>query len=158
MRKYTPEQQINAFWNKVAIDESDFACWLWIANRNQDGYGMVRWGKKQYGAHRIAYQLAFGTISSTSLVCHHCDNPACVNPNHFFLGSNADNAHDRDRKGRQITRRGETRPNHKLSDKQIIEIRALHKHGLTYRQLAVRFNVSKTLIADIITRKTREYI
>lgn len=95
------------FWSKV--DQSG-DCWLWAAYRNSRGYGMfmVSAGSplqntkstRPHLAHRIAWQLTYGTIPNGLVVCHHCDNPPCVRPDHLFLGTQSDNMVDSARKGR----------------------------------------------------------
>lgn len=89
---------LNRFWNKVYKTDS---CWLWIGSRLPTGYGTFRVGKKVKRAHRVSWELHNGPIIDGSLlVCHTCDNPMCVNPDHLFLGTNLDNMRDRNAKGR----------------------------------------------------------
>lgn len=106
MIKYTPEQRIEKFWSRVDKSGDDNVCWIWLGSKNELGYGTVRWEEKTQLSHRIAYRLAFGDIPVGLKVCHSCDNPSCVNPVHLWLGTDADNAHDRDRKGRANSARG----------------------------------------------------
>lgn len=75
-------------------------CWEWIASRNQGGYGLFWYKYHHVGAHRIVWLLAYGEIPSGLEVCHKCDNPSCVNPEHLFLGTRYDNVSDMYQKGR----------------------------------------------------------
>ncbi len=86
-------------WSNVSIGEPD-ECWQWTASTDKDGYGKIRRGDKHDRAHRVAYELSTGPIPDGLFVCHSCDNPGCVNPGHFFLGTSLDNNRDRARKGR----------------------------------------------------------
>lgn len=92
----TLEKQIK-FWEKADLSGN---CWNWQASKNENGYGYVRaYGKTCY-AHRIAYTLIYGPIPEGFVVCHKCDNPSCVNPGHFFLGTSKENTEDMMTKGR----------------------------------------------------------
>jgi len=80
-------------------------CWLWTASRNGDGYGFMTVGSRGIdrsyrGAHRVSYEIYVGPIPDGMCVLHRCDVPACVNPAHLFLGTQRDNALDRERKHR----------------------------------------------------------
>lgn len=85
------------FWNRV---KGTGHCWLWTGCRNDDGYGVVRFNGGMCKAHVVAWFLTNGLIPDGLDVLHECDNPPCVNPDHLFLGTNADNCRDRQAKGR----------------------------------------------------------
>ena len=106
-RRVTLEQR---FWDKVnPLDRLDpDGCWRWEACKQKYGYGLLGVNGKSSLAHRIAYELAYGVAPGDAFVCHTCDNPACVNPAHLFLGSHQDNMEDMTKKGRA----GQSRKTH----------------------------------------------
>jgi hypothetical protein len=131
------------FWSKVRKTDT---CWEWLADSVSDGYGRICLRQSKYLAHRVSYANSYGQPGELD-VLHKCDNPKCVRPDHLFLGTDADNQQDKERKGRGNHLRGEDHPNHKLSDidrQRIIEIK--NKRELTHEQLARRYNVSLSLI------------
>lgn len=90
---------VERFWR--AVDKTG-ACWNWTGSVNTWGYGQIRDEDGKYTtAHRISYRLAHGSIPPGQSVLHRCDNTRCVNPEHLFLGSQADNMADKTAKGRQ---------------------------------------------------------
>jgi hypothetical protein len=97
-------------------------CWEWTGRLNQYGYGRMKFqGKRGVRTHRISYMLFCGEIPEGIFVCHHCDNPSCVNPEHLFLGTHDDNNKDKCRKNRQPA--GDIHWNRKLTVAQVSEIR-----------------------------------
>lgn len=88
------------FWSKVDKSQlSPGGCWLWTSYKKQ-GYGYFRINNKDIGAHRVSYELIYGPFDKCLFVCHKCDNPPCVNPDHLWLGTNQDNMEDMYNKNR----------------------------------------------------------
>jgi len=97
-----PKKDRQWFIDRVVIAES--GCWVWVGEKSPRGYAYTTYQeggvKKKFRVHRMAYDSLVGQIPDGLLVCHHCDNPPCVNPEHLFVGTNLDNVRDRDKKGR----------------------------------------------------------
>lgn len=91
---------MDRFLDKV-FPEPNTGCWLWGGTVDQSGYGHFGIGSSRCEkAHRVSFKLFNGPIPHGLIVCHNCDVPGCVNPDHLFLGTSKDNAADRDKKGR----------------------------------------------------------
>jgi hypothetical protein len=162
------------FWSKV---DTDGECWLWTGALNRCGYGEVRAFAKKQSAHRVAWEITNGSIPEAQHVLHRCDTPACVNPDHLFLGSHTDNMRDMSRKGRsgptnhpeRMARgdrngarlypermpRGEQNSSSKLTWKQVREIRARWAAGGVHKAaLAREYGISHSNLNFIILNKT----
>lgn len=141
------------FWSYVDLGGPG-ECWPWRRGLFTNGYGQFRVGKRKVKAHRCAYELSRGTIPPGLRVLHSCDNPPCCNPDHLFTGTAADNAHDRDGKGRTrngyVSLPGESNPSAKLSQMEVDRIRELHNQGCTQRDIAEEFEMSQSQIGNIV--------
>lgn len=130
------------FWRKVQKRGVD-SCWPWTASLNAKGYGQIQLGPRGLRpalAHRVAYILAFGDIDQDVMVLHRCDNPACVNPAHLFLGTHSDNMADRDAKDR--VRHGNRHAFAKVTDRIVRRILELHfVYGLSIGQIRRRLRL-----------------
>lgn len=122
------------------------ACIEWHGHRNYAGYGIKWIGEKRYRAHRLAWVEAYGQIPNDLCVLHRCDNRACINPDHLFLGTRGDNAKDRDAKKRWHPRFGEDNGFNKLTEKQA---RLIKYSSTASKILAARFGVHKETINAI---------
>lgn len=134
-RSMTAEQR---FMEKV--QKQEHGCWNWTGcKRNEKRYGCFHWGptQKDKGAtHRYAYQHFVGPIPDGMFVCHKCDNPGCVNPEHLFLGTQSDNMSDMAVKGRQGFAGKPNKYAAKLSWPQVAHIREMRSRGATYGEIA----------------------
>ena len=147
----------NYFWPKVAVAGDD-ECWLWTGSKFDTGYGCVNRNWTAIGAHRISYELHFGPIPDGMFVCHRCDNKACVNPRHLFIGTPRENTQDmmikgRHRVGMPTRPTGEDHPMAKLNWNAVRDIRLARKNGALLRELAGRYKVTEALISAIAKNK-----
>ena len=157
------------FWSRVRKSDG---CWEWTGKPRRDRYGTIavgpRGGKKDFLAHRFSWQLHYGEIPEGMEVCHTCDNPPCVRPDHLFLGTHKVNMSDMGKKGRRSW--GEKHELHKLTTAQVRDIRELWDaarqngrqrvpKGSPYSSTALgeRYGVSETTIRDIIKGRTRSH-
>lgn len=164
------------FWPHVA---KSAGCWEWTGSRHRNGYGQFYY-RGPAMAHRVSWELANGPVPDGMLVCHRCDNPPCVRPDHLFLGTQADNLVDMVSKGRHwtahhperlsrgdahwtrnrpgykpaITReqlvRGERHPAAKLTADDVREIRRLRSEGMPILTLSKAFGVKRPSIKRIL--------
>lgn len=117
-------------------------CREWLLHKNKHGYGTVRWRGRTRLAHRIAWELTHAPIEQDQQVLHHCDNPACIEPGHLFLGTPAENMADMSLKWRG---------SHKLTPEQVAEIRSTTGSAT---ELSQRFGVSESAVYQARAGKT----
>lgn len=143
---------IDRFMTKVKKQPN--GCWEWQASKDADGYGMFWFKHKTQGAHRWSYWYHKGNPNKLQ-VCHNCDNPSCVNPNHLFLGTTQQNTNDRHIKGRSV--RGSKVGTSKLTEKDVYNIKYNLNH-LTLKEIADAYNVTITPIYYIRKGKTWKHV
>lgn len=157
--KSTREQIEASFWRHVDKRSSE-ECWNWqgwiqkLPGGRGGGYGKFTPNHtKSYLPHRFAWILAHGQIPEGLLVCHKCDNRACCNPAHLFLGTHRDNSQDSVKKGRWLS--GERSPRAKLTDSQVAEIRRRYTRSRGVGALAKEFNISLQYVWNLVHRSSR---
>lgn len=147
-------------WNNHSVDPQT-GCWWWMGYRNPKGYGRLSVGGRQVMAHRYSWESVYGPIPDGKMICHHCDNPACINPDHLFLSDAAGNAADRDKKGRfkphsreryQAMQLKCAKKKRKLTPSDIRYIRSCDHDGVSLGRM---FDVHKSMICLI--RKGKSY-
>jgi hypothetical protein len=141
---------LKRFWSKV--DKSG-DCWEWTACTDKDGYGGFKLSGKQCKAHRVAYLIHYDVDPGDELVCHSCDNPGCVNPEHLFLGTPAENSKDMTMKGRSA--KGGQCAMSELSEDDVKAILASDK---SHTELAERYGVTDVAISCIKLGKVWTHI
>lgn len=154
------------FYKWVLKTES---CWLWTGSKNKSGYGLIHvkgqnGRNSSAGAHRVSWVLHCGEIPAGMHVCHHCDNPTCVRPDHLFLGTRTDNMRDAKAKGRCVLvksgQQGERNLHAKLTADIVLRLRAEAREWSGFKQdlhraKAAQYGVSETCIRTAIKGKTR---
>ena len=95
---------VDRFWSYVPV--SEVGCWEWKGHRNTGGYGVITHNGRDHTASRVSWEIHFGPIPDGLSICHHCDNPPCVRPDHLFIGTHSDNMRDAFAKGRLYHPRG----------------------------------------------------
>jgi hypothetical protein len=131
-------------------------CWLWTANTCSEGRGTVTVARETYLASRVSYETYVGHIGQGLRVCHSCDNPGCVRPDHLFLGTAADNSSDMVAKGRSP--RGERHGSARLSATDVVAIRSARARGARVMDLAREHGMSKTQVSNICRGKRWRHV
>lgn len=138
---------------ELSIPVPECGCWIWTNGTNRAGYGVIVTGGVRWLAHRLSWKVYNGEIPDGMIVCHRCDNPSCVNPNHLFLGTTKDNMDDMNKKGRHA--KGESVKSAKLTESQIDSIRAMTCSNI---RIAKHFGVSRSCIDLIKNGKTWRHV
>lgn len=147
------------FWQKVdkngpIMPGMETACWIWTAGKSSDGYGrLYNPGRRSHPlyASRVSWEIHRGPIPAKLRVCHDCDNPPCVNPDHLWVGTHQDNMRDRDAKGRGYDRRGERNGRAKISDDAVDAIKAAwEQRDASQTELARAHGISQAQVSRIV--------
>jgi predicted DNA-binding protein (UPF0251 family) len=161
------------FWSSVDTQTpSEKGCWFWKGYVRPDGYGEISVKGKVRRAHRVSFEMHNGGIGEGECVCHACDVPGCVRPDHLWLGTRDDNQKDMAKKGRaargdrngavlhpERMERGEAHHNAKLTEKEVREIRKLYlETGLSQSALAKKYGVAQSAVFRILNRKSWKHL
>lgn len=140
------QEFIDRFEAKIAKGDG---CWEWTASLAGKGYGQMKLPKqrKQEYSHRLAYMIYKGPIPDGMYICHTCDNPKCCNPDHLFLGTSSDNHIDMKQKNRHLN--GEKNATAKLTEEDVVKIKACLAAGLSQYQTAAAFGVKQSQVSRI---------
>lgn len=140
------ERRLAAKTDTQAGHGPDGDCHHWLGAKTRDGYGSVRFEGRSWLAHRLVHHITNAPVSDDVLVCHNCDNPSCVNPQHLFCGTQQDNMDDMVLKGRQRSRTGSDHANSKLTEADVLNIRSDRR---THKVIAMDYGVSRGLVSLI---------
>jgi DNA-binding CsgD family transcriptional regulator len=160
VRLFVDKKTQERFWTKVEKD-SDEGCWFWVGAKNDSGYGKLTFGNKRaYRAHRLGYEMKYGPITEGLCVLHHCDVRACVNPEHLFLGTRADNNRDTAQKGRirNGERKGSRHPQAILNEEIAKRVLFLWENGMRPTEIARTLGYKYSTISNILYGRAWQHV
>lgn len=147
--QYTAPSILDKF--SLYTKQSHNGCIVWDRGKTSDGYGVINLDGKSLLAHRVAYSIFKNKSPNGKLVCHSCDTPACVNPDHLFLGTQADNMADMKQKGRRKNiNKNDKNGRAKLCLTKAQDIRSKYEQGCLLKELAIENGVSMSTISRVI--------
>lgn len=154
---YLTDEQVKRFHSSYRKTRG---CWVWTGSlvKDRGGYGRFHANGKSYRAHRLSWQLHHGRWPGNLFVCHKCDNPRCVRPDHLFLGTTDDNMADMVSKGRKPSQHGEAHPSNKLKEKDVLAIRKAYRDGVSQADLHRKYGMSRAAICLIVQKKLWSHI
>ena len=164
------KDQMGVFWSRVNKTQT---CWLWTGARwlDQMRYARIKFNGQDMKAHRVSWIMENGEIPEGLCVCHHCDNPICVRPEHLFLATNAENQYDCNLKGRRARGerhgsrshqglcRGTLNPSAKLTENEVRQIRAVFaQYNIRKSDLGAIYGVTGAQVGHILSGKTWKHL
>lgn len=156
----------NIFYSNAKVNPTTH-CWEWIKHKDSDGYGQFRFLTKYFQAHRFSFDLSKGDLPNHLLVCHSCDNPSCINPEHLFLGTPLTNTQDMIKKNRYHrgprkmngSKDGSKNSYSKLIEADVVRIRELYGSGkFTQRMLAKKYKIGQSSISRMVNGITWDHV
>ena len=160
--QFVKTDEVDRFWSKV---KKTNGCWIWLGGTDKDGYGTFSVNRVNQRAHRYSYMLAGNTLTDDQILCHTCDVPGCINPDHLFPGTHQDNATDRKNKGRYESisgknhyyaktlpkerRRGEQHSMVRINEKQAKEVKVRLDKGEMATSIARSIGVPRHIVYNI---------
>lgn len=147
-------EQILSKYIKVLVVPELGECWEYTGTRDSQGYGVIKRQNKIYKVHRLSVDYYVG-LDHDMQALHKCDNPPCINPQHLYQGTNADNVRDKVMRNRIPDFNGEKNPNLKLTNLDVIAIRKLHNSGMMQKDIATQYHVHRKTIEAIVHHKGR---
>jgi len=149
------KQSIDKRFGRYVNKDNQNGCWIWTGAKFNNGYGAIDGN----GSHRLSWELHNGPIPKDLCVCHKCDNPSCVNPEHLFLGTQKDNIQDMIKKGRRGDIKGEKHPHSKLTEEKVRKIRDLYEiKDYTMNELADMYAVNQKTIWELLHKITWKHV
>ena len=154
------EERIDRLFATRVEEVLPSGCHIWTGGINDQGYGLIRDGKRHARAHRIAWERVNGPIPDGMVILHRCDVRCCVNPHHLQVGTQADNMKDMERKGRRrglVGVFGSKQGSAKLTDDDVRQIRKLAE-VMTQDEVAALFGITRSNVSVIVLRKGWKHV
>ena len=145
-------QTEHAFFSRA---EKSSGCWIWKKKLHKTGYAYCLINGRQTRAHRHAYELVNGKIGDGLMVCHTCDNRACINPDHLYAGTARDNRRDGVTHGQNKFKVAENNFNGVVTDAQVSQMFGMRRRGFKLREIAEKFNISRPHVSNILRGNKR---